>query len=347
MFLAFNKAKTRGTPTSLTVVYYICHIIIPMQTITVPEKFDGQRIDNALFELMSAYSRSFVQKLIRKRLVKINDKVAKKGNRVKTGDAIFVREAKLEKSKFEANEIPLDIVYEDEDLLIVNKPPGLITHPSAHQKTYTLVNALLHHCGDSLSGIGGEKRPGIVHRLDKDTSGLLLVAKHDEAHKDLAKQIQNRQVEKRYLSLVVGLMNSKSGTIDAPLLKTRIQKKNKVVVSSSRDAKESLTHFEVKQVFSRPGSPSSPKEDFTLLKVQLVTGRTHQIRVHLSSINRPIVGDETYGNKKANAYFHKLGLTRQFLHAYRLKFKHPRSHKWMEFEAPLGEDLQSVLRQLV
>lgn len=308
-----------------------------MQTFTVPEQIKNERIDAALAELMDAYSRSYVQKLIRKNLVKINGRTAKKGNRVSAGDKISVEEAKLEDSKFEAKEIPLEIIYEDDDLLVVNKPPGLLTHPSAHEKRQTLVNALLHHCGDRLSGIGGEKRPGIVHRLDKDTSGILMIAKHDEAHKDLAKQIQERRVEKHYLALVNGLMKSKSGTIEAPLLKSREHKKNRVRVSPHQDAKDSLTHFWIKQTF---------QDKYTLLDVQIITGRMHQIRVHLAAINHPVIGDEMYGNKKVNAHFKKLGLSRQFLHAFKLKFQHPRTHEWVEFEAPIYEDLKTILQQL-
>jgi len=309
-----------------------------MQKLIVPDTLDGERIDIALVELMNPYSRSYVQKLIRKELVFINKQVAKKGNRVSEGDEIIVREMKLEESIFNPKDIPLEVLYEDKDFLIISKPPGLLTHPSAHERELTLVNALLHHCGDRLSGIGGEKRPGIVHRLDKDTSGIMMVAKHDESHKDLAKQIQERKVEKHYLALVDGIMKSETGSIDAPLLKTQINGKNKVVISPGRQAKDSLTHFTVQKTFL---------ERYSLLDVQIITGRMHQIRVHLAAINRPVIGDQMYGNKKANAHFQKLGLNRQFLHAYKLRFQHPRTHEWVEFEAPLPEDLQQVLEKLI
>lgn len=308
-----------------------------MKSFTIPEEHNGERIDLALAELMDAYSRTAVQKLVRKGLVKINGKIAKKGNRVSAGDSIEVKEAPLEESRFEAKDIPLDIIYEDDDLLVVNKPPGLLTHPSAHDQENTLVNALLHHCGDRLSGIGGEKRPGIVHRLDKDTSGLLMVAKHDESHRDLSKQIQERRVEKHYLTLVNGIMTSPSGTIEAPLLKSREHKKNRVRVSAGKESKDSLTHFWVKDTF---------QEKYSLLDVQIITGRMHQIRVHLSSIHHPVVGDDMYGSKKVNALFKKLGLHRQFLHAYRLRFQHPRTHEWVEFEVPLADDLAEILKEL-
>ena len=308
-----------------------------MQRHLVPEDLDGERIDIALVQLMKAYSRTAVQRLVRQELVMINGKIAKKGNRVAAGDTVGIREAKLRPSRFTPEEIPLDILYEDDDLLIVNKPSGLLTHPSAGERRQTLVNALLHHCGKRLSGIGGELRPGIVHRLDKDTSGILMVAKHDESHKDLARQIQERSVEKHYLTLAKGIMKSSSGTIDAPLLKSQVKGRNKVFISPSKKAKDSLTHFRVIETFGG---------EYSLLEVRIITGRMHQIRVHLEAIGHPVVGDELYGHRKTNALFEELGLKRQFLHAYRLKFQHPRSHEWMEFTAPLPKDLEQVLQSL-
>jgi 23S rRNA pseudouridine1911/1915/1917 synthase len=309
-----------------------------MKNYSVPEEVNNQRIDLALVAMTDVYSRAHAQRLIRHQLVKINGKIAKKGNRVKTDNVVEVGELILEESKFEAIDIPLTILYEDDDLLVVVKPSGLLTHPSAHDRKNTLVNALLHHCGDRLSGIGGEKRPGIVHRLDKDTSGILMVAKHDGAHKDLARQLQERKVEKHYLALVEGIMDSSEGTIDAPLMKTRPKRgKTRVVVSPDSTAKDSVTKFWVKETFANR---------FSLLDVQIITGRMHQIRVHLGAINHPIIGDKDYGYGKVNNEFEEKGLQRQFLHAFRLKFKHPRTEKWMEFEAPLPEDLQNVIDQL-
>ncbi len=309
-----------------------------MKNYTVPEALENERIDVALVEMTDVYSRAHAQRLIRHKLVKINGKIAKKGNRVKTDDALEVGELVLEESKFEAKDIPLTILYEDDDLLVVIKPSGLLTHPSAHDRENTLVNALLHHCGDRLSGIGGEKRPGIVHRLDKGTSGILMVAKHDGAHKDLARQLQERKVEKHYLALVDGIMDSEEGTIDAPLMKTRPKRgKTRVVVSPDSQAKDSVTKFWVKESYAHR---------FSLLDVQIITGRMHQIRVHLGAINHPIIGDQDYGYGKVNDEFEKKGLHRQFLHAFRLRFQHPRTQKWMEFEAPLPEDLQGVIDQL-
>ncbi|MDP3976144.1 MAG: RluA family pseudouridine synthase [bacterium] len=308
-----------------------------MPTFTVPEQLNGQRIDLALVELMKPYSRTLVQKLIRKGLISVSGKVAKKGSRVFTDEKVEVKQLKLASSKFKSKDIPLEILYEDEDLLIVNKPPGLLTHPSAHEREQTLVNALLHHCGDRLSGIGGELRPGIVHRLDKDTSGILMVAKHDECHKDLSKQIQERKVEKYYLALANGVMDSQEGTIEAPLKKTQVQGKNKVVIGGGDESRDSTTLFKVLDVFS---------DRWSLLEVHIITGRMHQIRVHLAGIKHPVAGDEVYGSRRANTELRKLGLKRQFLHAHRLKFKHPRTKKWVEFEAPLAKDLQAVLDKL-
>ena len=316
-----------------------------MQTFTVPEAQNNERIDTALPTLMEDYSRTAVQKLIREQLIRLNDKIAKKGNRIKAGDVITVTKPELKTSRFEKKDIPLEIIHEDADLLVVNKPAGLITHPSAHEDEHTLVNALLHHCGDRLSGIGGELRPGIVHRLDKDTSGLLLIAKHDESHRDLAKQIQNRQVEKYYLTLVNGIMTSQEGTIEAPLLKTNIRGKNRVIVSAGKDSKPATTHFQVEKTFTWDFGRDT-QEKFSLLKVQIITGRMHQIRVHLSSIGHPVIGDIMYGIKKVNEQFQQLGLTRQFLHAYRLRFKHPRSNEWEEYQSPLPPELKKILEEL-
>lgn len=308
-----------------------------MQRFRVPEELRRQRIDVALASMMQAYSRSFVQRLVREQLVRINGKPAKKGNRVHAGDLVMIEEQKLKPSKFKSTDIPLDILYEDEDLLIVNKPAGLLVHPSASEREQSLVNALLHHCGKRLSGIGGELRPGIVHRLDKDTSGVLMVAKHDEAHKDLAKQLQERCVEKHYLTLVEGVMKSRRGTIEAPLLKTQKKGKHQVIIFPGKAAKPSLTHFSVKETFGN---------QYSLLDVQIITGRMHQIRVHLKALDHPVVGDELYGHKKTNAFFKKLGLNRQFLHAHQLRFQHPRTHEWLTFTAPLPEDLQTIVTRL-
>ena len=308
-----------------------------MQTFTITPEHHHERIDRVLTSLLQPSSRSFAQKLIRQGLVNINGKVAKKGNRVAEGNQIEIRELKLKESKFSPADIPLEILYEDHDVIVVNKPAGLLTHPSPAEKKQTLVNAILHHCSRSLSGIGGQRRPGIVHRLDKDTSGVLIVAKHEEALRDLAQQFQDRKIEKHYLALVLGKMESHSGTIEAPLIKTHGRAAARSRISASKSAKDSTTHFWVKQAFA---------DQYALLDVRIVTGRMHQIRVHLAAIKHPVVGDRLYGNRKLNKKWEEMGLKRQFLHAWKLSFKHPMTKEKMSFEAPLPEELQTTLGRL-
>lgn len=301
----------------------------------VPESCSEKRIDQALPLMINTYSRAQVQRWIRQGLVFINGVAAKKGNRVKEGDRIIIQEPKLKASKFKKKNIPLKILFEDQDLLVVDKPAGLLTHPSVYERDFTLVNAILHHCGDRLSGIGGELRPGIVHRLDKDTSGVLLVAKHDEAHRDLGKQIESRQVKKEYLALVKGVPKTKSGTIEAPLARKQNRGKQMIGISGEKTAKQARTHFMVEKVF---------ESGYTLLRIQLETGRMHQIRVHLASIGLPVVGDRMYGDPETNQLFKdNCGLVRQFLHACRIEFTHPRTGKTVIIESPLPEDLAKVL----
>lgn len=302
----------------------------------IPESCSGKRIDQALPLMMNAYSRAQVQRWIKEGLVLINDVIAKKGNRVKVKDQITIQKPKLKASKFKKKNIPLKILFEDQDLLVVDKPSGLLTHPSVYERENTLVNAILHHCGENLSGIGGELRPGIVHRLDKDTSGVLLVAKHDEAHRDLAKQIEHRQVKKEYLALVKGVPQTRSGTIDAPLGRKQNRGKQMIAISTEKKAKSAKTHFTVEKVF---------EGEYALLRIQLETGRMHQIRVHMVAIGLPVVGDHMYGDPETNQFFNnKCGLERQFLHACSIAFTHPRTGKSMTVEAPLPEDLQKVLK---
>lgn len=301
----------------------------------VPESCSGKRIDQALPLIMNTYSRAQVQRWIKEGLVLINNTAAKKGNRVKEGDRIIIQESKLKPSKFKKKNIPLKILFEDQDLLVVDKPSGLLTHPSAYERENTLVNAILHHCGKNLSGIGGELRPGIVHRLDKDTSGVLLVAKHDEAHRDLAKQMEHRQVKKEYLALVKGVPQTRSGTIDAPLGRKQNRGKQMIAISAEKKAKSAKTHFTVEKVF---------EGGYALLRIQLETGRMHQIRVHMAAIGLPVVGDRMYGDPETNQFFKDNSrLDRQFLHACRIEFMHPRTGKMVTVESPLPEDLKNAL----
>lgn len=282
-----------------------------------------------------------------------NKKITKSSHKVGEEDELLVIIPSIKEVGILAENIPLDIVYEDADIVVVNKPAGMVVHPTDHgaHVSGTLVNAVLHYCKDSLSGIGGEKRPGIVHRLDKNTSGLIIVAKNDKAHHHVAKQIHDRKVTKRYITLLKGHLSPKEGSIEAPLEKVRGEKDMRV--SGRKKAKYALTHYKVMKYVG----------DFSLVEVQIVTGRTHQIRVHFASIGHPVCGDSMYGDKTRNslkmepdratapssAYGEQenLKLKRQFLHAAYLKFRLPKNDEFIELKAPLAEDLEGVLKKLL
>lgn len=263
-------------------------------------------------------------------------KITKTSTKMKENDELVVIVPSLKEVGIKAEDIPLDIVYEDDDLVVVNKKAGMVVHPTDHGShvSGTLVNAVMHHCKDSLSGIGGEKRPGIVHRLDKQTSGLIIVAKSDRAHRFIARQIENRTVEKRYITLLKGKLKPKEGSIEAPLQKVRGDKDMRV--SAGFKAKYALTHYNVKKYVG----------DYSLVEVQIITGRTHQIRVHFASIGHPVCGDEMYGDKTLNAKLEEKGLKRQFLHAASLKFRLPKNDEEITLSSPLPEDLNKVLKKL-
>jgi len=245
---------------------------------------------------------------------------------LKNGDVIDLSLPENIELKIKAEAIPLDIIYEDEYLVVVNKPADMIVHPAGKIRSGTLVNALLYHCQDSLSGIGGVIRPGIVHRLDKNTSGLMVAAKNDFAHLDLSRQIQEHQVTKKYITLVHGNMKDDSGIIDAPIGRS-LKNRKKMAVTEGKN-REAITHFKVLKRFS----------GYTLVEATLRTGRTHQIRVHLAFIGYSIVGDQLYGRKRQG-----LNINRQALHSYVLGFVHPESKKYMEFSAPLPQDIQELI----
>lgn len=290
---------------------------------------DRIRIDTYLTREEILPSRSQAQNLITQGKIKVNNTPVKPSYLLKNGDKIDLYLPEAKELEIKAEAIPLDIIYEDEYLIVVNKPPGMIVHPAGKVLSGTLVNALLYHCQDSLSGIGGIIRPGIVHRLDKNTSGVMVVAKNDFAHLDLSCQIKNRQITKKYLALVYGEVENESGIIDAPIgrsLKNR--KKMAVIEGKSRDA---ITKFKVLKRFL----------NYTLLEVEIYTGRTHQIRVHLSFIGYPVVGDKLYSRRKQ-----KLNINRQALHSYILGFAHPFTKKYMEFSAPLPTDMQELISYL-
>lgn len=297
----------------------------------------GLRLDQYLVKIRPDFTRSFIQKLIQGGSVFINHKkITKRAHKISEKDEVVIIIPSVKEVGIEAENIPLEIIYEDEDVLVVNKAPGMVVHPTDHgaHVSGTLVNAVMHHCKDSLSGIGGEKRPGIVHRLDKDTSGLIMVAKNDQAHQYLSKQIQNRTITKKYITLLKDHLEPKEGSIEAPIAKPHGKKE--VEISNKKAAKFALTHYEVEKYIG----------DYSLVNVEIVTGRTHQIRVHFNSIKHPVCGDGLYGDKEVNQKLEDLGLKRQFLHAAYLKFRLPKNNDWIELRAPLAKDLKQVLKNL-
>jgi len=300
-----------------------------------------QRIDLYLTKKGLGLSRSWIQKLISSSRVKVNDSVVKSSYKIRTGDKIEVTIPKPKPLKIEPERIPLNILYEDRDLIVINKPRGMVVHPGAGVSSGTLVNALLYRCKD-LSGIGGVLRPGIVHRLDKDTSGVLVVAKNDFTHLDLSKQFKERSVNKRYIALVKGRVLKEQGKIKASIGRHPVRRKK--MAAGVRRARKAITSYKVLERF----------KDFTLLEAAPETGRTHQIRVHLAYIGHPIVGDPKYGGRitgyrlQATGYKEAVAsLQGQALHAQALGFIHPRTKEYMEFNAPLPKDMEKVIKSLI
>ena len=289
----------------------------------------GERVDKALPLIHSDFSRNSVQQLISDGLVLVNGAPCNKKTSLKSGDVISVQVPDPVTLSVEAEDIPLDIVYEDDHLLVVNKPKGMVVHPAAGNYNGTLVNALIHHCGDSLSGINGVIRPGIVHRIDKDTSGLLVVAKNDVAHKGLAEQIKEHSFTRVYNTVVVGNVKDDFGTIDAPI--GRHPKDRKKQAITDKNSRNAVTHFEVLERFN----------GFTFLKVTLETGRTHQIRVHMAYRGTPVAGDVVYGNPKKT-----YGLDGQCLNASTIGFIHPVSGEYLEFTTELPQYFKDFLRRI-
>lgn len=288
----------------------------------------GLRIDKAISIKDKELSRAAVQRMIEEGNILVNNNKTKVAYKISLGDEITITKDKPKEIELKAEDIPLDIIYEDNDILVVNKQKGLVVHPGNGNPDGTLVNAIMNKCKDSLSGIGGEIRPGIVHRIDKDTSGLLIVAKNDKAHINMSEQIKNHEVKKTYIALVRGKTKENQATIDMPIARSN---KDRTKMAVSKNGKNAITHFEVMERF----------DDYTLLKVNIETGRTHQIRVHLSQIGYPIVGDFVYSNGK-----NPFGVEGQMLHSYRLEFKHPISGKEMKLEAKLPEYFEKVLETL-
>jgi 23S rRNA pseudouridine1911/1915/1917 synthase len=308
--------------------------VVPIEFPVTPEA-EGQRLDRFLVTVLAGHSRSQIQKLIADGHVTVPSRDARANLTVRAGDRVLVQLHEAVPATMEAEAVPLEIFHDDVDLVVVNKPPGMVVHPGAGHASGTLVNALLHHVTD-LSGIGGEMRPGIVHRLDRGTSGVMVVAKNDSAHQELSRQFHDREVEKEYIALVWGLVQA-GRRIDAAIGRDPVHRQK--MSSRARRAREAVTR--ITRAFPLPG--------LTLCQVAIQTGRTHQIRVHLSAIGHPIVGDPLYGgvHRRVPGDIRAVQrLERPFLHAARLVFLHPRDRRRMEFIAPLAPDLQDVLDEL-
>ena len=286
------------------------------------------RLDKVVSNLEQNMSRETIQRMIKTGKILVNNKQEKASFKTTVGDLITLEEEIPEEIELKPQEMPLDIIYEDDDMLVINKEKGIVVHPGNGNPNGTLANAVMAKCKGSLSGIGGKIRPGIVHRIDKDTSGLIIVAKNDTAHINLSKQIQDRKVKKTYIALVRGVIKENEATINMPIGRSSKDRKKMAV---TKDGKEAITHFKVLKRYN----------GFTLLEVKIETGRTHQIRVHLSEIGYPIVGDEVYSNGK-----NPFGVKGQMLHAEKLELKHPRTGKDLTFEAPVPKYFENIINQL-
>ncbi len=304
---------------------------------TVTDTEAGLRLDAAVATLCEELSRSAAARLIEEGAVLLNGAAAKKKSELKDGDVIEIDMPSLREPEALPEDIPLDVIYEDSDVIVINKPKGMVVHPAAGNYSGTLVNALLHRCRDSLSGIGGVLRPGIVHRIDKDTTGLLVVAKNDAAHRALAAELEYHGIEREYHAIVSGGFQNDTGTVDLPIGRHPKDRKKMAVLKDSEHAKRAVTHYEVLRRFGR----------FTYLKLRLETGRTHQIRVHLSHLGHPLLGDTVYGGGgTAFEKRHAPLLAGQALHAKKLCFTHPKAGERLSFECPLPKDFECLLEIL-
>lgn len=296
-------------------------------TVVVTENENSLRADKALTLLCPDFSRSFLQKILSDALVTVNGKTASKGMKVKTGDVLCFTPPEPVPADIRPENIPIDIVYEDDDLLVVNKPRGMVVHPAPGNYEGTLVNALMYRCGSSLSSINGVIRPGIVHRIDKDTSGLLIVAKNNFAHEALALQIKEHSFKRQYRAVVHGRFRELSGTVDLPI--GRSEKDRKKMCVTDKNSRNAVSHYEV----------LSQSDKFSYIKVTLETGRTHQIRVHMAYLGHPVAGDPVYGPKNGVT-----SLNGQCLHAGLIGFNHPRTGEYIELEADLPDYFKSFLK---
>ena len=297
---------------------------------TVEKEESGIRIDRYLAEKDSGLSRSFIQKLLKDGQITVGDKAAKSNYKVRENDRIHLEIPDSSEPDIVPEDIPLDILYEDEDVLIVNKPKGMVVHPSAGHYSGTLVNAIMYHCKDSLSGINGQIRPGIVHRIDMDTTGSLIVCKNDESHVNIAEQIKEHTVNRIYVGIVCGNVTEDEGTIEGAIGRHPVDRKKMAV--NEKNGKPAITHYKVLERFG----------NYTYMQFQLETGRTHQIRVHMASIGHPLLGDTLYSSGRS-PFKHLQGQT---LHAKTIGFVHPKSGEYMEFSAPLPEYFDNLLKLL-
>jgi len=289
----------------------------------------GERVDQFLSRSVEGLSRAAAQRLLEEGCVLCQERPLRKNDRLNVGASLELALPEPEATSAQPQDIPLDVVYEDADVIVINKPVGLVVHPAPGHPDGTLVNALLHHCGDTLSGIGGELRPGIVHRIDRDTSGLLIVAKNDAAHLSLTAQLQDHSLYREYETVVIGGFSEDAGTINAPI--GRHTRDRKRMAIDRKNGREAVTHWSVLARY--PG--------YSHLRCRLETGRTHQIRVHLASVGHPVLGDIIYGGKKPYP-----GLSGQCLHARRLSFTHPRTGERLTMECPLPDYFQTVLQKI-
>lgn len=295
----------------------------------IEEEQAGERIDKFLSDTLPDLSRSYIQKLIKDGHVTANQKIIKSNYKLNAEDMLLLEVPELKEPDILAEDIPLDILYEDSDLLIVNKPKGMVVHPSSGHYSGTLVNALMHYCKEDLSGINGVMRPGIVHRIDMDTTGSLLVCKNDFTHNDIAGQLKVHSITRIYHAIVHGVVKEDEGTIDAPIGRHPVDRKKMSI--NHKNGKDAVTHYKVLQRF----------HNYTYIECQLETGRTHQIRVHMASIGHPLLGDAVYGSAKTSCK-----LQGQTLHAKIIGIKHPRTGEYLEIDAPLPEYFVKLLKKL-
>ena len=293
------------------------------------EAYMDERLDKFLSAVLPDQSRSYLQKIIKDGSVLVNGKAQKASYRMEDQDEVLVDLPELKEPEIEAENIPLDILYEDDDLLMVNKPKGMVVHPSAGHLTGTLVNAVMYHCKDRLSGINGVMRPGIVHRIDMDTTGVLVICKNDKAHNHVAAQLKEHSITRKYRAIVHGVIKEEEGTVDASIGRHPVERKK--MAAGVKNGKRAVTHYRVLQRF----------RNHTYIECQLETGRTHQIRVHMASIGHPLLGDTVYGPAK-----NPLHLQGQTLHAQVLGLIHPSTGEYLEVEAPLPEYFEKLLRKL-